>query len=60
MNKKVPCAEQRYEIHHSDLPLSCPMPEMSNWDAHPKVFLDVELKGEVLCPYCSAIYVLVD
>ncbi len=60
MNEKVSCAEQRYEIHRSDLPLSCPMPEMSHWDAHPKVFLDVELKGEALCPYCSAIYVLVD
>lgn len=60
MNEKASCAQQRYEIHQSDLPLSCPMPAMSHWDAHPKVFLDVELNGEVSCPYCGAVYVLVD
>jgi len=42
------------------LPLSCPMPSMSGWDAHPRVFLDIEQKGEILCPYCGALYVLVD
>jgi len=52
--------ERRYEIKRSDLPLSCPMPTMSGWDAHPRVFLDIEQKGEILCPYCGALYVLVD
>ncbi|NOQ80916.1 MAG: zinc-finger domain-containing protein, partial [Methylophaga sp.] len=37
MSEKTSCAQQRYEVHSSDLPLSCPMPEMSHWDAHPKV-----------------------
>jgi len=52
--------ERRYEIHKSDLPLSCPRPSMPAWDAHPRVFLDVEQKGEVLCPYCGAVYILMD
>ncbi len=52
--------ERRYEVHKADLPLSCPMPGKSHWDAHPRVFLDIEEKGEVLCPYCGALYVLVD
>ena len=53
-------SERRYEIQRSDLPLSCPMPAMSGWDAHPRVFLDIEQKGEILCPYCGALYVLVE
>ena len=52
--------ERRYEIHKIDLPLSCPMPSMSGWDAHPRVFLKIDEKGEVLCPYCGALYVLMD
>ena len=60
MSETTSCAQQRYEVHSSDLPLSCPMPEMSYWDAHPKVYLDVKTKGEVACPYCGAVYVLVD
>ena len=60
MTETVSCAEQRYEIHSADLPLSCPTSEMSSWDAHPKVFLDIKAKGEVSCPYCGALYVLLD
>jgi len=54
------CSEQRYEVHSTDLPLSCPMPKMTLWDAHPKVYLDIKNKGEVSCPYCGALYVLVE
>ena len=54
------CTEQRYEIHRADLPLSCPIPDTTLWDAHPHVYLDVEEKGEIRCPYCSTLYVLVD
>ena len=53
-------AEQRYEVRRSDLPLSCPMPDMALWNSHPKVYLPIEASGEALCPYCSARYVLVD
>lgn len=54
------CSQQRYEVRSTDLPLCCPMPEMTLWDGHPRVYLEIETKGEVLCPYCSALYVLVE
>ncbi|MGB5544815.1 MAG: zinc-finger domain-containing protein, partial [Gammaproteobacteria bacterium] len=42
----------------ADLPLSCPMPGMSLWNSHPKVYLPVEATGEAKCPYCGALYVM--
>lgn len=53
-------AENRYEITRSDLPLSCPMPSMSLWNSHPKVYLPIESTGEAKCPYCGAIFILHD
>jgi len=51
-------AALRYEITAADLPLHCPMDGQTEWNSHPRVFLPVEDKGEILCPYCSALYVL--
>ncbi len=45
------------EVTEKDLPLHCPMPSMTLWDAHPKVFLPIEEKGEALCPYCGTLYI---
>ncbi len=58
--KRVPAnAEHCYKVTRSDLPLSCPMPGMSLWNSHPKVYLPIEDEGgEVVCPYCAAHYVL--
>lgn len=57
----LPNAEKRYEVHRADLPLSCPTPAMSLWDSHPRVYLAIEDRGDsARCPYCSALYVLVD
>lgn len=42
----------------ADLPLSCPMPDMALWNAHPRVFLPIEKTGRARCPYCSLDYVL--
>lgn len=54
-------AENRYEVTRNDLPLSCPMPGMALWNAHPKVYLPiVDDGGESVCPYCGARYVLRD
>ncbi len=53
-----PNAENRYEITRADLPLSCPMPQMSLWNSHPRVYLPIEETGEARCPYCGAVYVL--
>ena len=60
--KKIPAnAENRYEVTRDDLPLSCPMPGMSLWNSHPKVYLPIEDEGgESVCAYCGARYVLKD
>jgi uncharacterized Zn-finger protein len=51
-------ASRTYEVEQSDLPLSCPMPEMSLWNSHPRVFLPIEESGSAKCPYCGAEYTL--
>lgn len=53
-----PNAENRYTVTHADLPLSCPMPGMSLWNSHPKVYLPIEDTGTAKCPYCGADYTL--
>ena len=58
MSDKQACTAQVYEVTHDDLPLSCPMPSMRVWDAHPRVYLPIEKKGRVTCPYCDAEFVL--
>ncbi len=60
-NKKIPAnAQNRYEVTRADLPLSCPMPGMSLWNSHPRVYLPIEDSGQERCPYCGAVYVLKD
>ncbi|MGA9422019.1 MAG: zinc-finger domain-containing protein [Rhodanobacteraceae bacterium] len=50
-------AENRYRITNADLPLSCPMPGMSLWNSHPKVYLPiVDQGGHARCPYCGALF----
>lgn len=50
-------AENHYQVSQADLPLHCPMPGMSVWNSHPKVFLSMD-KGAAKCPYCGAEYTL--
>jgi uncharacterized Zn-finger protein len=35
---------------------------MALWNSHPRVYLPIEnaANGEAQCPYCGAVYVLVD
>jgi len=56
--KEIPNAKERYEVTRADLPLHCPMPSMSVWNSHPKVYLPIEETGKERCPYCGAIYIL--
>ena len=49
-----------YEVTSNDLPLHCPMPTQSLWNAHPRVFLPMDESGKAVCPYCSAEYILKD
>lgn len=58
MHKIQGCTERLYEITRADLPLSCPMPDMRLWDAHPRVYLPIEKTGKAVCPYCDAEFVL--
>jgi uncharacterized Zn-finger protein len=51
---------RQYQVTTADLPLSCPMPSMRLWDAHPKVFLPIQKTGQAVCPYCGAHYTLVN
>ncbi len=53
-----PNEENRYEVTHDDVPLSCPMPGMHLWNSHPRVYLPIEASGTAKCPYCGAVYVL--
>ncbi|HET7588136.1 MAG TPA: zinc-finger domain-containing protein [Gammaproteobacteria bacterium] len=56
--KIQPNAEHHYTVTRKNLPLSCPMPEMSLWNSHQRVFLPIEASGEAMCPYCGARYTL--
>jgi len=53
-----PNAKNRYEVTAGDLPLHCPMPGMSLWNSHPRVYLPIEKTGTAKCPYCGADYVI--
>ena len=49
------------EIHFiskQDLPVSCPLPSASQWNAHPRVFLTLDDEGKATCPHCSTVYIL--
>ena len=52
--------QSEYEVRRNDLPLSCPTPEQKLWNSHPRVYLPIEKTGTATCPYCSAVYRLVD
>lgn len=53
-------SKKSYQVSRSDLPLSCPSPEMSLWNSHPRVYLAIENTGHAQCPYCGAEYQLRD
>ena len=50
-------AGQIHNITDEDLPLVCPLPSNSQWDAHPRVFLTLDEQGKAVCPYCGTTYV---
>ncbi|MBK7353743.1 MAG: zinc-finger domain-containing protein [Nitrosomonas sp.] len=49
---------RQIEVTVEDLPLHCPMPSMSSWNGHPRVYLPIEATREALCPYCGTHYIL--
>ena len=56
MSAATPADATVVEVEGKDLPLHCPNPRMPVWSSHPRVFLDIETKGEVRCPYCGTAY----
>ncbi len=56
---KRSCAETGMTVSLDDLPLHCPVPGTTLWDAHPRVFLPIESSGHAKCPYCGTEYTLV-
>ena len=54
----TPNDRQHYEINRRDLPLHCPLPDMSLWNSHPRVYLPIEETGQAKCPYCGAEFTL--
>lgn len=52
------CEKKHRTISQAQLPLCCPMPDERLWDGHPRVYLDIEKEGEVVCPYCETKYTL--
>ena len=54
----TPNDRRHYRVTARDLPLHCPMPGMSLWNSHPRVFLPIEQTGTAKCPYCGAEFTL--
>ncbi len=52
--------ESRYQVSRAQLPLCCPTPAMALWNSHPRVYLPVEATGQAKCPYCGAVFELID
>jgi len=57
---RTPNDQDLYKVSRKDLPLSCPLPDMSLWNSHPRVYLPIEKTGRAKCPYCGADFVLED
>lgn len=58
--QQLSCAQRRIKVTHKDLPLCCPMPNETLWNAHPRVYLPIEAERRYVCPYCSTEYILED
>lgn len=44
------------KIKSSDLPISCPLPNATNWNLHPRVYLSLNEDNVAHCPYCGNEY----
>lgn len=40
-------------VSDSDMPVSCPIPEQTLWNQHPRVFMAFDENGRASCPYCG-------
>ena len=53
-------AQENPVIHITphDLPLHCAGPKNETWNGHPRVFLPIQSKSRIECPYCGSVYQL--
>lgn len=52
------CTKKHQQVTQQDLPLCCPLPSDTLWDAHPRVYLPIEETGRATCPYCDTEFTL--
>lgn len=45
------------KVENPSIPLSCPLPNMTLWNMHPRVYLALDAQNQAMCPYCSTHYV---
>ncbi|WP_298220945.1 zinc-finger domain-containing protein [Halothiobacillus sp.] len=58
---KKASAAREVAIHQSDLPVFCPRADETLWNAHPRVYIHLEKKGDqARCIYCGTLYRLID
>lgn len=55
---RIPNDQRVCVIARGDLPLHCPLPDMSLWNSHPRVYLPIEETGAAKCPYCGTEFML--
>ena len=55
-----PSGQEAVEVGRGQLPHYCPPPGSALWNAHPRVYLPLAEAGEARCPYCGALYRLVE
>ncbi|PIQ43783.1 MAG: hypothetical protein COV52_04830 [Gammaproteobacteria bacterium CG11_big_fil_rev_8_21_14_0_20_46_22] len=49
---------RQYTVSSASEAVCCPPKDCRVWDAHPRVFLELDEHGRAECPYCSAIFQL--
>ena len=54
-------SQTQIKISRSQLPISCPTAETNPAALHPRVFIPLKKSGDQgVCPYCGAVYLLID
>lgn len=50
--------KRQYTVKNANDSICCPPKDCRVWDAHPRVYLELDEHGMAECPYCSAIFKL--
>ncbi len=53
--------QSQIKVNRSQLPLSCPTAETDPAALHPRVYIPLKKSGDqAICPYCGAVYLLIN